>query len=232
MSWVAAAVVGGALITSEAAGDAADAQAGAADAATGEQRRQFNLIREDQAPYREAGVEALTRLRNYSDHIPRPDEVMAEPGYQFGLQEGIGNIQNTAAARGGLYSGNTLRALTRYGTDYATTRYNDAFNRMQATDNTRWNRLASLAGIGQTATNQVGAAGQNLANQVGQIAMSNANAQGAAGMARGNIWGNALGQLGSMAGRNNWFGGSSGSSGSTWQPSADWWAGGDGYAGE
>lgn len=231
MPWAVAGAIGGALISSEAAGDAADQQADSAAQANALQRYMYDTTREDQAPYREAGVEALGRLRDFSDRELRPDEVMAEPGYQFGLQQGLDNVQNTAAARGGLYSGNTLRALTRYGNDYATTRYNDAWNRNQASGSTRWNRLAALAGIGQTATNQVQSAGQNYAGSVGGNLMSNANAQGAAGMAQGNIWGNALNQVASIGGRNNWFGGTSSAPASDYH-SGSWWAGGDGYSGE
>jgi hypothetical protein len=209
MPWGVAAAVGGAVIGAKATGDAADTQAAAAAEANALQRYMYDTTRADQAPYREAGVDALGRLRGFSDRMLRPDEVMAEPGYQFGLREGIDNIESTAAARGGLYSGNTLKGLTRFANDYATTKFNEAWNRSETAQSTRWNRLAALAGIGQTATNQVQSAGQNYANGVGNTLMSNANAQGAAGMARADIWGNALNQLGSAASRGNWFGGTS-----------------------
>lgn len=41
------------------------------------------------------------------------------PGYQFGLDEGAKTVQASAAARGGLNSGATLKALTKFGNDYA-----------------------------------------------------------------------------------------------------------------
>jgi hypothetical protein len=53
----------------------------------------------------------------------------------------------------------------------------NAFNRYQAERNARLNPLQSLAGVGQTATNQLGQAGQVMASNVGQ-------ALGAAGQAR------------------------------------------------
>lgn len=208
MSWVAAAVVTSAAIGSSAAGKAAKGQQASADAATAEQRRQYDLARGDQAPYREAGVNALSQLSNFAEPTTRPEDVMQEPGYQFGIQQGIGTMENSAAAKGGLYSGNAMKELVQFGNDYGSTKFNDAFNRQQSAAGNRWGRLASLAGIGQTATNQTQAAGANFANQAGQIGMSNANAQGAAGMQRGNIWGNALAQLGSQAGRGGWFGNS------------------------
>lgn len=184
-------VVGG-LLGAKGAKDAANTQASAARAATEEQRRQFDLIRGDQAPYREAGVDALRQLGDFQEPLMRDIDVLGEPGYMFGLQQGRDVLEGSAAARGGLYSGNTLKALTQFGNDYATTKYGDAWNRMQTGAGNRWNRLASLAGIGQTANQQSAQAGMNFANQVGQIGMSNANAQGAAGMARANIIGNAL----------------------------------------
>lgn len=166
-----------------------------------EQRRQFDLLRADQAPYREAGVSALEQLRNVMGFDPTPDaaSVMSEPGYQFGLDQGRDAIQGTAAARGGLYSGQALKELTKFGGDYATGRYGDAWNRAQTGFGNRWGRLASLAGIGQTATQQTGQAGQNYANQVGALRTGNANAQGAAAIGNANIWGSGINQLAGFA---------------------------------
>lgn len=217
MSWgavasVGASIVGGA-ISSNAVGNAADAQSAASRYATDEQRRQFDLTREDWAPYRQSGYAALedmTRLRNF-DPTPSAAAVMAEPGYQFGLQQGRSALEGSAAAGGGLYSGRALKELTQFGNDYATTKYDNAFNRAQTAFGNRWNRLAGLAGVGQTANQQTTAAGQNYANSVGNIAMGNANAQGAAGIAQANIWGNALNQVGSWA-RQGWGTGSGGGS--------------------
>lgn len=90
----------------------------------------------------------------------------ATPGYQFGLTEGMNAIQSGAAARGSLNSGKTLKALQRYGNDYAD----------QQGFTPYMNRLASLSGLGQTAASGIGNAGQNYASQVGQ---NNANASAA-----------------------------------------------------
>lgn len=211
----ALATLGSAALGASATKSASKRAQRSTDRALAEQQRQFDLTRGDQAPYREAGVNALERLGQFVDPSTDPQDVMNEPGYRFGLEQGIGNIQNTAAARGGLYSGNALKALTRYGNDYATTKYGDAWNRMQTDAGNRWGRMAALAGIGQTATQQSSQAGQNFANASGNLLTNNANFQGAAGMQRANIWGNALNQLGSMGG--NWFGRQSG----IWAPGYD-----------
>jgi hypothetical protein len=199
MPWIIAggALLGGAL-SSAAGSSAARRQERAANNATAEQRRQFDLMYGDQAPFRDAGQNAVRELAGLSGYNPTPsaEMVMAEPGYQFGLDQGRNAIQGTAAARGGLYSGNALRELTRYGGDYATTRFNQANDRAQQQFGNRWNRLASLAGLGQTSVQQTGAAGMGLGGAIGNNMMGAANAGAAAGMQRANIWGNAANQLG------------------------------------
>lgn len=198
MTWfaVGAAAIGavGSVASSQ---SSARGQQRAADAAAALQREQFDISRNDQAPWREAGSNALANLVKLSGQYgqaPTSADVMGQPGYQFGLNQGLDALEGRAAAGGGLYSGAAGKALTRYGNDYATTKYADAFNQRRLSEGDIWNRYAGLAGIGQAATNQLGAQGQAYANNVGSIGMSNANAQGAASIAQGNAWGNALNQ--------------------------------------
>lgn len=203
MSWgiVAGAAVGlvGAGMGANATSKAADKQQEAADAAARLQQRQYDQTRADNLYRMQVGDNALTQLQGLTGDFTAPtaEEVMAEPGYQFGLKQGQDTIQNTAAAKGGLYSGNALKELTQYGGDYATTRFNDAYNRKKAGSDTQWGRLSALAGIGQTAQTQVNSAGGRYADNVGNIGQNNANVQGAAGISNANIWGNALNQAGS-----------------------------------
>jgi hypothetical protein len=118
------------------------------------------------------------------------------PGYQFGLQEGQGRIEASAAARGGLNSGATLRALQRYGTDYAD----------QQGFTPYMNRLASLWGGAQTAASQMGNAGQSYGGQMAQNIGNAANARAQSTYAQGQIRQDGLGQMGYWAGRlyDNW----------------------------
>lgn len=64
-------IVGG-LIQGNAAGKAADAQADAAKDAAAEQRRQYDLSRQDLAPYREAGYNALAAMQYMTGLGPQP----------------------------------------------------------------------------------------------------------------------------------------------------------------
>jgi hypothetical protein len=113
-----------------------------------------------------------------------------QPGYQFGLDQGTKAVQASAAARGGLNSGATLKALMKFGNDYAD----------QQGFTPYMNRLASLAGMSQTATNQLGQAGQNYAGQVGYNLQNAGQARAGGIYGSANAWSNAGQQLGSIAG--------------------------------
>jgi gamma-glutamyltranspeptidase len=52
-----------------------------------------------------------------------------DPSYQFRFNEGQRAIDRSAAAGGSLYSGGTLKALARYGQDYASTEFGKDFDR-------------------------------------------------------------------------------------------------------
>lgn len=123
--------------------------------------------------------------------------VMEDPGYAFGLQQGQLALDRKAAASGGRVSGAALKAASEYATNYATTGYNAAYQRRQD----RLNRLAALAGIGQSATGSSAAAGANASGAITGLIGAQGNASGAASMAQGNIWGNAVNQLGAIGQR-------------------------------
>lgn len=190
----AGALLGGAALQSNAARKAGKDAARATDNANQLQQEQFYQTREDNMPLMDLRNALLPRIQSMAlqDVGATPSQVMAEPGYQFGLSEGLKGVQNTAAARGGLYSGATLKALNRYSSDYATTKFNDAFNRQQTQFGNQFNRLTAGANMGQIGVNQANSAGQNMANNVGNNLLSNANFQGASRMAQANAWGNLL----------------------------------------
>jgi hypothetical protein len=203
--WISAsAALGRAALGSVFGNKAAKQQEAAAKAAREAQTLQFAKVREDQEPYRAAGYEALAQLAGLSNFDPTPthEQVANEPGYQFGLLQGRNALEGSAAARGGLYSGNALKELTQYANDYASTKYNDAWNRVQTGFGNRWGRLAGLAGIGQSATNRVDAYGEVAARNNAWYGMDAANVGAANQIGQANIWGNALNQFASDYRRN------------------------------
>jgi hypothetical protein len=175
---MAAAVAGSAILGASSSRSAASTQAAAADRAAELQNQQFERQIELQAPFREVGLRALNKLEGASDYTPfGMSQFQQDPGYAFRMSEGMKALERGAAARGSLMSGATMKGLQRYGQDLASQEYTNAFNRYGIERERRLNPLQSLAGVGQTSTNQLAAAGQNYANAAGE-------AMGAAGQAR------------------------------------------------
>jgi hypothetical protein len=135
-------------------------------------------------------------------------DFQADPGYAFRMSEGMKGLERSAAARGNLLSGGTLKGIQRFGQDLASQEYTNAFNRYQTNRAAQLNPLQSLAGVGQTSANTLGSAGTQFANTMGNLNMNQANVMGNAQMARASAYGNTLNQLANIGGR--YLGGSGG----------------------
>jgi hypothetical protein len=96
----------------------------------------------------------------------------ADPGYAFRLSEGEKAISRTQAAKGGLLSGAAVKESTAYNSGLASQEFANAFDRYNINQNNLYNRLAAVAGTGQTAANTLTGAGQNYANASGNITMN------------------------------------------------------------
>jgi len=176
-----AAIAASGFLGSSAASDAASQQAGAAREASALSDAQFQQTRQDQLPFLQAGVRALGKLESAADYTPfGMDQFTADPGYAFRLKEGQKALDAQAAARGGLISGNALRAAVGYGQEMGSQEYMNAFNRYQQERAARLQPLQSLAGVGQTTSANLGAAGAANANTMGNYLTGGA-AAGAAG---------------------------------------------------
>ena len=196
------AIIGGSM-SSKASQKAASTQAAAADRAAELQYKQFQEQQKLQAPFREAGLTAQNKLLDYLGLSPgaggkyAKDFSMADfqqdPGYAFRLSEGTKALDRTAAARGGLLSGSTLKGAQRFGQDLASQEYTNAFNRYQVNRSNQINPLQSLLGSGQSATNVLGSAGQNYANQAGEAYMGAGNARASGYIGSANAMSNAFG---------------------------------------
>jgi hypothetical protein len=113
------------------------------------------------------------------------NDVVYNNGLQFGLDEGTKAIDRLSAARGGIDSGATLKALTKYANDYGTTKAEGAYNRFNTDKNSIYGMLSGQQGVGLNATTQnqgmnnslltYGAsANQNAANLQGQYGIQGA----------------------------------------------------------
>lgn len=197
-------------IQAGAASDAADAQSQAAREANALQWKMYQQNRDDNEPWRNAGKDALGRMQ--ADEFQKDftmQDFQQDPGYAFRMSEGQKAIERSAAARGGLGSGATMKALARYGQDFASNEYQNAYNRFNADRDRRYNRLSSVAGAGQNAVNSTANAGMNYANQAGGNLIGAGNAQAAASLATGQSYANTVSGIG-QAGLNayqqqNWM---------------------------
>lgn len=206
-----AAVIGG-IATSKAAKKAAKAQQYAADQSVAEQRRQYDLTRADQAPWRTAGSAAIDRMAAVyglnGQTVKNPDGTPAQyggffnsPDYQFRKDESLKAANNALSSRGLLGSGAAVKAKTALAGNLASAEFGDW-----------WNRLAGVAGVGQTATQATSAAGQNAANNISQAYTNAGNARASAYMNTGAAINNGLQNMASLYAFNQGggFGGSGG----------------------
>jgi len=148
--------------------------------AIAELQRAEGVARDDLAPQREAGNKALGGLLSLTglegDASSQLAALENTPGFQFRLEQGNKNLENSAAARGLLSSGSNLKALQDFGQQSASQEFGNEFA-----------RLGQIAGLGNaaagqsagisTATGQAAATGQL---GLGQTLSQNATAAGQA----------------------------------------------------
>lgn len=198
MPWgiAAAAVIGayGADQQADAAKDGARAQGQAADAATAEQRRQSDQTRTDQMPWLQAGGSALAQMQRWNSGDTK--DFYNTPDYKFRFDQGLQGLDRSAAARGGLYGGGHSADVVNYAGGMASQGYDQAYN-----------RLAGLAGIGQSTASGLGQLGQNTANQIGNNMIGAGNARASSYRQGANAWsdyGSSLGGLINYGQQNQW----------------------------
>jgi hypothetical protein len=212
----AAATVAGSALSSRAAGRAASTQADAANYAAELQRQQFERGVELQEPFRQAGIQGQNRLATLlgmqtgdtgaadfgkyasAEYTPAMFAQGQDPGYQFRLSEGMKALDRQAAARGGLISGSALKAATRYGQDMGSQEYMNAFNRYQTERTGTLNPFQSMAGQGQSTSNQLAGMGMQYAGQAGQAFQGAANARASGYVGQANALNQGISGLSNM----------------------------------
>lgn len=140
-------------------------------------------------PGEQEGFGDLSRRFTMADRDADP---VYQSGLQFGLDQGTKAVNQRAIAGGAFDSGETLKNLAKFTTDYGSTKANESYNRFNTDQGTRYNRLAGISGAGQQAVNQVGAMGMSAANQAGELQTQAGNARAAGIVGGANAWGNAF----------------------------------------
>jgi len=157
-------------------------QAQQAEAARQQQQKMYEESVARMEPFRLGGVAATNRMQelygiggnqaaagygSYAQPFSMAD-YQADPGYDFRFREGQRALESSAAARGGLLSGGTGKALTRYGQEAGSQEYGNAYNRFLQQRQLQLQALQGLAAPGSSAAIQAGQigtqTGTNIAN--------------------------------------------------------------------
>jgi hypothetical protein len=187
------------------------AQRDALDRQLAFQTQMYEQTRADFAPYRESGTANLNQLNtllgiggntgaaNYgrfatADFTPEMFKAGMDPGYGFRMSEGLKAVDRQAAARGGLISGNALKASQAFGQDMASQEFNNAFNRFQTIRGNTLQPFQMGAAAGQSAAAMQGQANANFGSAggqaIGQFGQGASGIYGNAGNAMNTAYGN------------------------------------------
>jgi hypothetical protein len=201
---LSAVAVGGATLVSgymagEAAEDAANIQAGSAQAGIAEQRRQFEAARELLKPYTEAGVpaleaqQALIGLQGPEAERAAIQRIQGGETFQALTRQGENALLQQASATGGLRGGNIQGALAQFRPQL-----------LSSLIEQQYGRLGGMAELGQQSAAGVGTAGlqtgTNVANLLGQQGAALAGGELAQAKAFGSIPAAISGGLGIYSG--------------------------------
>jgi hypothetical protein len=184
------------------------------------QQRMYDQTRADFAPYRESGTANLNQLNTLlgiggntgaadygrfktADFTPTDFAAGIDPGYAFRVREGLKGIDRQAAARGGLISGNALKAASGFAGEQASQEYTNAFNRFQTIRGNTLQPFQMGAAAGQSAAAMQGQANLNFGSAGANAASANNAAYGQFGQGATGAYGtlgtgtyNAIGNYG------------------------------------
>ena len=141
-----------------AAGTAASGVAGATGNANDILSQLLGGVQGQNAPYQGAGTDAVSQIVNglnpggsLNSNLTADQVLQNDPGYQFRLGQGEGDLQARLASEGLSNSGEAAKQLSQFQQDYASNEFNNAWQRNQTQQQNLFSRLAGTAGIGQNA---------------------------------------------------------------------------------
>jgi hypothetical protein len=185
----------GGMMQADAAGDAANIQAGAAGEGIAEQRRQFDALQALLKPYTEAGLPALKQQQAFLGlQGPEAEQAAIErirSGETFQALAGQGEeaLLQRASATGGLRGGNIQGALAQF--------------RPQLLSNLieqQYGRLGGMTQLGQRSAAGVGAAGMETGSNVSNLLAQQGAAQAGGELGQARAYGQILNIPAQMAG--------------------------------
>jgi hypothetical protein len=123
----------------------------------------------------------LTQSFSPTDYLNNLD-----PSYGLMKNVGLQTMNAQAGAGSGALSGAAQKGLASWAEDYASTGYNNAFNRWQTQQNATYNRLMGMSQLGQNSALGLGQIGAGYAGQMSNAITGIGNAQAAGTIGTGN----------------------------------------------
>lgn len=224
MSWVAAAVVGsavvGGVVQSKSASKAADAQTQASEAGIEEQRRQFDEVQRLLGPYVEAGTAAIPALQPFQEtgtdalaqqralaglDGPEAQEaaiamIEGSPAFEAMTRQGEEAILQSSSATGGLRGGNVQAALAQFRPQVLSQLIDQQYGRFGGLAGAGLATTQNIMQAGQAAAAGTASAGMQSASNIGNLMGQQGAAQAGAALARGQAFGNVAGDIAGAAG--------------------------------
>lgn len=207
----AGSIAGSTIAGSEQAGatkQAANTEAQAQANSLAFQQQEYNNTLANEQPYLAAGNTAVSALQSgiADGSLTQPwttpfsftsVNLQNDPAYQFDLNQGEQAVQRSAAAQGGLVSGGAMRDLNDYAQGYASNQfqlsysnalaaYQQAYQIFSNNQSNTFNRLSSVAGLGQNAATQTATSGSAAAGTVANVNTNTANTLASLDTAQGN----------------------------------------------
>ena len=224
MAWIATAIIGSAVLggissanQASAATDAAQIQANAATAGQQLQQQNFQNLSPNFTPYMQTGAAGLAGLNaampsltqmpeSYKPFTAADLQSNLAPNYQFMLNQGLGAQSQALNVGGGGSNINT--ANTKFAEDYASNAYQNAltnyqtqqaqqFSQDQTAQSNIFNRLSSVAGIGQNAIAGLSNLSSGTATNITNLGVGGAQATAAGVVGAANAQASGLSGLGS-----------------------------------
>lgn len=195
----------GAYMSSQAAKDAAGQYAASAERGLQYNKEMFDKINAQNEPYRKVGENAAGLYGKYLDNgyftnQPSMDDLTRlMPNYQFGLSQGLGQLNSQINAGGGLISGNAIQGANQFAQGYAGNALADAFNQYQVNRSNVASNIGAGVNFGQNANTTTANAATGSSANASNMLSSIGNAQAASTMASGQAWSNGLNNISNYA---------------------------------
>lgn len=164
--------------------NAEDAQFAASQQALAEARARYAEAQKNLSPFIQSGQGAndlIARLFGLNGQPADMSAFQESPGYQFRLSEGQKAIENSAAARGGLFSGAAGKALNNFSQQSASQEFDNYINRLFGQQQMGANVAGNLGSLGAGNAAQLGNIFQNIGNNQATATQNQWNAWGSIG---------------------------------------------------